>query len=199
MSEYQAISAASESIRMLLWPAIDNDSVTQGIIGTEQQISTEPPFKLVKDTDPDKNYLSLYLYRVAENAEMKNRAPIPQSANELQYPPLALNLSYLVTPLTNSADNDQKLLGKVMQILHDNTTLAGAALRGVLQGTAAELRIVLGAVSIEDMTKLWSATLRPYRLSVAYDVRVLYIDSARRLVVEPVRRKTIGYGPLAEV
>lgn len=195
MSEYQAISAASESIRMLLWPAIDNDNDTKAIIGTEQQISTEPPFKLVKDTDADKNYLSLYLYRVAENAEMKNRALIPQSANQLQYPPLALNLSYLVTPLTNSADNDQRLLGKVMQILHDNTTLAGAALRGVLQGTDAELRIVLGAVSIEDMTKLWSATLRPYRLSVAYDVRVLYIDSARRQVVEPVRRKTIAYGP----
>jgi len=169
------------------------DSDITSIIGAETQISFEAPFKLVRDTDPDQNVLALFLYRVVENGEMKNRPLEPKDSNLLRQAPLSLNLLYLMTPLTNSADNDHKLLSKMMQIFYDSAIVKGAALQGVLANTAEELRIILNPITMEDLTKLWSAFLRPFRLSVSYEVKVIYIDSERETEAERVRRKRLEF------
>lgn len=199
MSEYKVINAVSKTLKELLWSMIRNDSTISGIIGSEQQISFEPPFKLVKDTEPDQNYLSLYLYRVIENSDMKNRPLEPKDTNLLQYPPLSLNLFYLITPLTKSADNGYKLLGKTMQILYDSAIVKGPALQDILANTAEELRIILNPISMEDITKLWSSFMRPYRLSLSYEVKVVYIDSERETEAERVRRKKIEFMQISRV
>lgn len=194
MSEYKVIDGVDETLRTLLWSRMEFDSeINAAILSSDQRISFDPPFKLVKDTDPEQNYLSLYLYRVAENGDMKNRPLEPKDPSLLRYPPLSLNLFYLVTPLTNSTKNDHKLLGKTMQVFYDNAIVKGPALQGVLQGTTEELRIILNPVSMEDITKLWSAFMRSYRLSVSYEVKVIYIDSERETEAELVRRKRIEY------
>lgn len=198
MSEYNVIHAVGETLKDLLWATMQHDSTISGSSGinlTVDQISFEPPFKLVKDVDSEINCLSLYLYRIVENEDMKNRPPEKINTSFLRYPPLSLTLFYLITPLTNSADNDQKLLGKTMQILYDNAIVKGAALQelGVLQDTAEELRIILNPVSMEDITKLWSAFMRSYRLSVSYEVKVIYIDSERETAGERVHRKQIEF------
>jgi hypothetical protein len=69
----------------------------------------------------------------------------------------------------------------------------------VLENTAEELRIILNPISMEDVTKLWSAFLRSYRLSVSYEVKVIYIDSERETEAERVRRKRIEYTQAAGV
>lgn len=205
MSEYKVIKAVDEILKELLWSVMQNDSdifSSTGILGKktepnkEKSISFLPPFTLVKDTDPDENYLSLYLYRIVENGEMKNRPLEPKDINTLRYPPLSLNLFYLVTPLTkgdDSAGKDHKLLGKTMQIFYDNAIVNGQALQGVLKDTAEELRIILNPISMEDITKLWSSFMRPYRLSLSYEVKVVYIDSGRETEAEMVRRKKIEF------
>ena len=193
MSDYKVIGAVDETLIALLWARFQFDDEIVSIIDTEQKISREPPFKLVKDTDADQNFLSLYLYRLIENAEVKNRPLESRDTNHLRYPPLSLNLLYLVTPLTNSTENDHKLLGKTAQIFYDNAIITGSALHGVLNDTIDEIRIVLNPISMEDITKLWSAFMRSYRLSVAYEVKVIYIDSEREVGAERVRRKRIEY------
>jgi hypothetical protein len=199
MSEYKVIGDVDEILRQLLWARMQFDSEISSIIRTESQISFEPPFKLVKDIDPEQNHLSLYLYRIVENSDMKNRSLEVKDAHILQYPPLSLNLYYLVTPLTNSTNNDHKLLGKAIQVFYDHGIVKGSALRGVLENTAEELRIILNPISMEDVTKLWSAFLRSYRLSVSYEVKVIYIDSERETEAERVRRKRIEYTQAAGV
>jgi hypothetical protein len=96
-----------------------------------------------------------------------------------------------MTPLTTSADKDHKLLGKAMQIFYDNALIKGEALKGTLENTAEELRLILNPISMEDITKLWSAFLRPYRLSVCYELKVIHIDSEREEEGERVRRKRL--------
>jgi hypothetical protein len=199
MSNYKVIGAVSETLRTLLWSTMQNDSEISSIVGTEQQLSLEPPFRLVKDTEPDRDYLLLYLYRMVENGDMKNRPLEPDDTNLLRYPPLSLNLFYLVTPLTNSAENDHKLLGKTMRIFYDNAIVKGSVLQGVLQETAEELRIILNPISMEDITKLWSAFMRPYHLSVSYEVKVIYIDSERETEAERIRRKRLEFFPISRV
>jgi hypothetical protein len=193
MSDYRVVGAVDETLRTLLWSQFQVDSEISSIIATEQQITLEPPYKVITDTDPDEDSLSIFLYRVIENEDLKNRQREQVGPNALRYPPLSLNLFYLITPLTNTTDNDHKLLGKTMQIMYDNGTVKGSALQGVLNNTAEELRIILNPITLEDHGKLWTAFMRSWRLSVSYQVKVVFIDSEREVGSEPVLRKRVEF------
>ena len=193
MGDYKVVGAVDATLRALLWSRMQNDSDITSIIGTEQQISFEPPFKIVQDADPTPVSLSVFLYRVSENGDMKNR-PLQRINNGLlRYPPLSLNLFYLLTPLTNTADNDHMLLSKAMHILYDNAVVKGSELQGGLADAAEELRIILNPMSLEDSSKLWSSFMRPFRLSVCYEVKVIYIDSEREQETGTVLRKRLEF------
>jgi len=193
VSEYPVLGDVDTTLRDLLWSQFQNDAQITAIIGSDQKISFEPPFRLFKDDTPQDNMLSLFLYRIVENVDLKNRPLLEQGPGDYRYPPLAINLFYLITPLTNSSPNDHMLLGKIMQILYDHGSIQGSDLRGLLKTNTEELRIVLNPMSLEDSTKLWCAFLRCYRLSVCYAVRVVLVDSERTSHLERVRRKRLQF------
>lgn len=193
MSDYKVLNAVDETLRAMLWSGMQSDSEMSSILATEQDISLEPPFTLIDNEKPKVSGLSVYLYRVTENGEVKNRPLEQLTPSLLRFPPLPLNLFYLVTPLTMSAENDHRLLSRVMQILHGNSIVKGSQLRGVLQGSAEELRVTLNPLSLEDSNKLWTSFMRPMRLSASYEVKVVYIDSERETAGEQVRSKRLAY------
>jgi len=196
MTDYAIIGAVDETLRTLLWSFMQHDSQMTAIIGSEQQISYEPPFRLVQDVDADLPVLSLYVYRVAENEQLKNQAPALIDG-AIRRAPLALNLFYLITPLTNSSENDQRLLGKVMHVLYDRPIIRDPDLQGALAGTADELRVILNPFSLEDATRLWGAFMRPLRLSLSYEVKVVFIDSEQETDADEVRRKRLEFCHIA--
>ncbi|HVZ40982.1 MAG TPA: DUF4255 domain-containing protein [Candidatus Kapabacteria bacterium] len=192
MSTYNVISAVGETLRQLLLNEMKSDSAVfgnAGILKSEDQITLNHPYKLIGDGDPQANALSMFLYRIVEDADEKNRRPYPAGPTTYQYPPLPLHLFYLVTPITNSADNNHKLMGKVLEIMFDHAVLRGSDLQGDLKGSQEELRLILNPISLEDITKLWSAIMRPYQLSVSYEVKVVRIDSNRTTQKQPVYEK----------
>jgi hypothetical protein len=201
MSHYPVIHAVDETLRSLIVDNLDTTSTQILQPDPAKNISFKPPHRLMVDNTPTRNFLSLFLYRVIENGEVKNRSLEQKNGNRLQYPPLALNLFYLVTPLIqdNESDDDEasknahKLLGKVMQVFYDHAIVKGGELQGILKDGTEELRIILNPISMEDITKLWSSFMRPYYLSISYEVKVLYIDSEREMGAEQVRRKRIEY------
>ncbi|MFB2835337.1 DUF4255 domain-containing protein [Floridanema evergladense] len=195
MSQYQVVNSVGITLRELLWSEMQPDSTISSLID-EQNIVFEPPYQFISETEPQTNRLSIFLYRVLENSDMKNRNPELINGNSVRYPPLFLNLFYLITPLTNSATNNHHLLAKTMQIFHDNGIVKGALLKDILENTAEELRVIFHPISMEDITKLWSSFLRPYHLSAAYEVKVVAIDSQRTIETETVLRKTIQYSQL---
>lgn len=191
MSDYRVVGDVDETLRRLLWSQMQFDAEITSVLATEQQISLEPPFKIVTDTNPNEDTLSLFLYRVAENADMKNRPLQRVGDGQLRQPPLSLNFYYLLTPITNLTENDHRLLSKAMQIFYDNAILKGAQLEGSLRTNAEELRIILNPMTLEDLNHLWSSFMRPMRLSVCYEVKVIYIDSERELTGAEVLRKRL--------
>jgi hypothetical protein len=194
MSRYTVIGSVNKTLTQLLWAQFRAETVITSVISDEQKISVEPPFKFLNETyEPTQNCLSIYLYRVIENGDMKNRSLDLREKNMLEYPPLSLNLFYLITPLTDKVNTDHLLLGRTMQILYDNAIVKGSNLRGDLADTTEELRVILNPISIEDITRIWSGFMRPYRLSVSYEVKVVYIDSERQKGAEPVRRKRLEF------
>lgn len=196
MSEYRVITGVNSTLRDLLWLNFQADTRligTSGILADENKISFEPPFTLIQDESPSQNVLSIFLYRVVENPEMKNRALLPTVNHRQQIPPLAVNLFYLITPLTNSSDNDHRLLGKTMQVFYDNSIVSGSLVKTPLLPASDELRLIFNPAPLEDLVKLWGGFLRSYRLCISYEIKVVYIDSERTLTGEPVQQKYLDF------
>jgi hypothetical protein len=128
--------------------------------------------------------LSLWLYQILPNEHLRNpdmvrRRDQNDDAAEF-YPPLVLNLFYLLTPSTKTDVGDQQVLGRALQIFHDQSVLR---MESVTPGAdrAEDLHVSLAPRTIEELAEVWEAMQEPYRLSVCYEVRVVRIDSTRRL------------------
>jgi hypothetical protein len=127
------------------------------------------------------NTLSLFLFQISENTYLKNEdARNFNSSPEgtLRFPPLALDLLYLVTVISDSDDHEKRILGTIMQIFHNNPVIPPKYFQGVLKGTNEEIRITFHSFSIDDLTKIWNTFEESqYRLSVGYMVSPVFIDS----------------------
>jgi hypothetical protein len=157
--------------------------------------------------------LSLFLYQIAENAHMKNQPMERVQTNELRFPPLSLNLYYLLTPFAGDETNEIKgwdahtILGKAMQVFYDNAVLDGPNLMGILQDPDVDreeyydqikqIKIILAPISLDDMTKIWNSLETPFRLSVCYEVRVIMIESERKKQFQRILEKQTDYHQIA--
>jgi hypothetical protein len=96
---------------------------------------------------------------------------------------LPVRLHYLVTPITNRAnegdpDTEQYALGKVMQLLYSKARFRGADLRGQFAGTDVEFFIRLETLSLDEITRVWEGLNGEYQLSISYEVSFVDIDAA---------------------
>jgi type II secretory pathway component PulM len=139
----------------------------------------------------------MYLYRIVEDPQTKNRFPIAGNGAQQRLPPLSLDLYYLVTPLVGTPREQQIVLGKVMQVFYDRAILASADLVGSLAASGEEVRVILNPVTLEETTRIWQALEMSYRLSVCYAVRVAMVDSRREQFSQPVVQRTSQYGEKA--
>lgn len=175
MSSYHVIWTVSNTLQQLLWNEFAADPELKAIVGSQQAIVLSNPTDVQRDAA---NRLSLWLYQITENEYVKNQPPVRANGDTTQQPPpLALNLFYLVTPFAGSAESDQVVLGKIMQVLYDNAILL---VRNVPEGDFQELRIILCRLTLEELTRIWEALGEPYRLSVCYQVRVTQVESERQ-------------------
>ena len=194
MGDYIALAEVGESLVRVLWQEIEFDAQVNGLIDNENRISLESPADLVGNDDVR---LSIYLYRIVEDANVKNRFPIQGNGAQLRKPPLSLDLFYLVTPLVGAPREQQIVLGKAMQVFYDRAILEGSDLVGTLATSGEELRVILNPVSLEENARVWQALELSYRLSVCYTVRVAMVDSTREQYTQPVLQKSGRYGGTA--
>jgi Pvc16 N-terminal domain len=99
-------------------------------------------------------------------------------------PPLALNLYYMLTVFGGDDDESKshRLLGRAMSILHDHPLLGREEIQlirpeSLLHAQVERVRVTLQPLSLDDIFKIWSTCQTPYRVSVAYEVAVILIDS----------------------
>jgi len=197
MSSYSVVADVSEALRELLWVEISqDDQIFPQIVGSQQAIDLRNP----RDTaEGGTSGLSVWLYHVAENEFLKNqpkerrvREEDGRRRHDLQRrPPMALDLYYLITPLTADSRGDHLLLGKAIQILYDNPTILLAEAAGQ---SSEELRVTWHRLSLEDLTRIWDALRERYRLSVCYLVRVTRIDSERDIRGARIIERTLREG-----
>jgi hypothetical protein len=183
MSNPLAIAAVTATLRHLLGtqaPLIDTELA-------DLEVTTQPLDLARKGVT--KAQLNVFLYQTMVNAAWRNHdLPGRVRPGETGAPPLALNLHYLITAYgRGDSDNDaasHRVLGAAMSVLHDHPLLGSAEIAAALADNdlanqVERVRITALPLGVEEMSKLWTIFQSQYRLSVAYEVAVVLIDSRR--------------------
>lgn len=186
MGKYTVIAEVSQAILNLL-----RTEMSPEMIKKYEQIALCTPSK------QEDVKVGLHLYDIQEYGEFAQRTMIQKSTGELQFPPQALTLYYLVT-VYSSADrlskaiDEQRIMGKVMQVLADNPRIEGQWLSGSLAEAEEGFEILRENMKYEDKIKLWQFPNVPYQLSMVYKVQPVKLESTRIKQVKRVREMEVS-------
>lgn len=182
MSNALAIAAVTATLRRL---------IIQGVPELpNQNVTAKPPDKAFNGNGAE-NQINLFLYQMLPNAAWRNRdMPRQVKPGETGQQPLALTLHYLLSA-TGAGDDEllsHQWLGEAMGVLHDHTLLERADILAAIEGSQLDsdlheqverVRITPLPLSLDDLSKLWTTFTTPYRVSAAYEVSVVLIESKR--------------------
>lgn len=201
MSDARAIEGVTQTLLQVIDDAVNNGP--QAFPGGVKVIA-QPPHEV--QTDVEALQVNLFLYRTEIAAGLRNEDPLDIAPGESAQPPLPLALHYLITPYVQGGkDLDaHRLLGLASRAVHEQSQLSHTQLResAVFSNVSTQLdgiRITWQPLAENDIYSLWSAFQTPYRLSAAFEVRVILIDSRQppRTPVPVIRRGANDEGPTA--
>ena len=175
----EAIQDTSNTLITLLKTNIAELNDQNAVVASPVEVRDQPDVRL-----------TLYLYSIVENCELKNEEWLVVNHTQSRKSPLSLDLYYLLTvyPAGIQAGGNfhdanlesHRTLARAMRVFYDNGIVAGSALQGSLRGTDPDqaLRVTLNPITVEDLTRIWSVFPEAsYRPSVCYLVSPVRIDS----------------------
>ena len=181
MSNAFAIAAVTVTLQGLLTRALTPLGVTE--------VTTLPPDKARTGVG---DQLNIFLYNTSIDGALRNAPPRTSRPGESGEPALPLRLYYLVTAYGQN-DTDAfglGLLGHAMSALHDHpvldrdeildaTGLGSPVPDSDLHTQVERVRISPLSLNPEEMSKLWMTFQTQFRISAAYEVSAVLIDSSR--------------------
>ncbi|MGK5110663.1 MULTISPECIES: DUF4255 domain-containing protein [unclassified Geodermatophilus] len=173
MSASTAIGMVSSSLRAMLMAQMRlNLTVDVTVLAPDEQAGDRR--------------VNLFLYRLEENAYLRNQEATvsPSDPGRLVPPPLSLVLYYLLTAYApNDAETGNatahQILGEAMRVFHDNPVVPDAHLDPGLRDAREDLQVVGKALDLEQLSQIWSTFSRPFRPSVQYQVSTVQLDARR--------------------
>ena len=138
------------------------------------------------------------------------------NGDRVRNPPLALDLHYLLTAYGSGDFHAEVLLGHAMFVLHEMPVLTREAIRTAipvpppltlpngltganLADQIEQVRITPETMSVEEISKIWSALHSQYRPTAVYKASVVLIESERPVrPTLPVRRRNIAVLPFQQ-
>jgi len=198
MSNALAIAAVTTTLRHLLQQRFDTD-------GFNVTVTTRPLDK-ARDNNNNGNQVNLFLYQTQINAAWRNMdIPTQVKPGETGQSPLPLNLYYLLTAYAQNDDfpepTSHRLLGQAMSVFHDHAILSSEDIKAALPNLVEydlydqveRVRITSQPLSMDELSKLWTTFQTQYRISAAYEVAVVLIESTRPTKVPvPVLARGVG-------
>jgi len=164
MANERAIAAVSEAIRKVLR---DNVSA-QEFAGV--------PCDIYQTSDMQKagiEAVSIYLYRVNIDPNLRNRAPSARGGSRSR-PSLLLDLHYLLTAWGQEPVRQQVLLARAIRVMDKNPLLPSALLNqyGAAFGPTEVVQVVAESLSSEDEASIWEVAEAQRQPSLGYMARV---------------------------
>lgn len=130
--------------------------------------------------------LGIHLYDVRESDEIAGSGPRMRAVGEdtQRYPSKFVTLYYMITAYSSSdikfrASEEQRILGKTIQVLNDSAVLGTEWLGEVGASLATPIRIEMLRIDQEEKMRLWNMPNLPYKLSLYYKAYPVEIESQR--------------------
>jgi hypothetical protein len=204
MSDARAIEAVTKTLLQVIDDAVNTGP--QAFPGGVKVVA-KPPHEMETDVEPLQ--VNLFLYRTEIASGLRNEDPPDLRPGETANPPLPLVLHYLITPYVQGGkDLDaHRLLGLASRAVHEQAVLSQTLLNDS-SGTFSDVSTQLDRIRItwqqlleSDIYSLWSAFQTPYRLSAAFEARVVLIDGRQppRNPVPVLMRGAGDEGPVVRV
>lgn len=142
--------------------------------------------------NPERPAITLFLYRVAINPQMRNERRRTLPDGRIQRQPLPLELCYLITAWARETSAELLILGRVLQVLYDRAELGPANLVGGSWEPGEGVQLVLETLGLDDHYRIWDAADVAYRLSLTYMARVIGISPPPGPLPAPVIDALVG-------
>mgnify|MGYP006276357473 CR=1 FL=1 len=215
MSSPLGIAGVTQILRDLLNDGLIDHDVTSAI-GSNVTVRAQPPDRLADAGGVGEPLVNLFLHRVSPNPGWAN-VDLPRrdtAGRRLAEPPLALDLHYLVSAFGPDDLHGEILLGHAMEILHAHPVVGRGEIRRALEPAPTvsgalppaltaladtgladqieQLKVTPEPTSVDELSKLWTATQTGLRPSAAYVVTVVLI---RREAPRRRARPVLTIGP----
>jgi hypothetical protein len=194
------------AVTAVLCDLLDNGLVDHSVpsaVGSPVKVSAMPPDRIETGAS-EAAQLNVYLYRIAVNPALANAAQPARDArgDRLRDDPLALDLDYVVSAYAAKDLDADVLLGFAALTLHQNPILDRAAIRRALESPSPIDGSVLPAshagldpadlarqvervrltplnLSVEELSKVWTAFQSKHRPSIALRASVVLLEAGR--------------------
>ena len=203
MSNALAIASVTAVLKDLLNNGVIDQNLA-GVVG-EVTVTALPPDRVLIEGQDEASQINIFLYQATPNLGWRSVGlPARDSGGaRVSNPPLGLDLHYLISTYGASELHAEILLGYALQLLHETPVLTRDAIRTALAPpppvsgatvlpppydalVASELadqveqiRLTPVPLSLEEISKLWSAIQSHYRPTAAYLASVVLIESRR--------------------
>ncbi|MCC8030066.1 MAG: DUF4255 domain-containing protein [Lachnospiraceae bacterium] len=181
MADYSTIAnTAQELLRRL------TDALVPELISTRDLIGLCAP-------DDHGDYtVGIWLYDIRENNDIQMHDMISVGQNAQRYPSAYLNMRFMITLFLQSdlkyrAEQEQQILGRIIQMLRDQATMAAGEMLTSGEASGPDMRIRMMNLSMEDKIRLWTVPGTAYRPSLFYEIGPAEILSGRKKDVKRVR------------
>lgn len=192
MAQVGAVHAFGESVIRHLTGAYTQERATQTTLAPARRTLPECRFeqisaaRLDSDFDPGGNLVTLYLFRMAIDRNLRSTAD-HKTPKDPKSRPLSLELHYLLTAWGDEAVHEQTILSWAMLELHRTSLLDRSALvPAALWEPDETVQILPSEMSHENMMRIWDAVKPGYRLSASYIARTIRIETGLRESARPV-------------
>ncbi|KAM3094018.1 DUF4255 domain-containing protein [Phormidesmis sp. 146-35] len=204
MSNHLAIATVTAVLRKILQDQVAEEGF---------QVTTDRPDTLLRGALERR--VNVYLYQTALNPVWHQKSDLRQRnrRGELAIKSrTALDLHYMFSFVGDESRLEpQRLLGRIVRTLSDDTVITGAMIQRTLADEdfrfldgsdlatqVEDIRFTPMDLSLEDLSKVWSVFFQsPYTLSIAYKASVVVVDGedlAQKAL--PVRdRRFAGFAP----
>lgn len=180
MATYQAIYATSSAICNVLRQSRDADLFGTDITDVGCRVFSTSDFE---SNIPADGEVALFPYRVDIDSVQRTLPAAPRYDGIKERHHLPLQLHFLLIPRGNTAEQQQVILGWMMRVIEDNTSMPANILNSSSEGIFAvdeHIEITPAQLTTEEILRIWDQLPSDFNISVPYCARLLRIESPVR-------------------
>ena len=154
--------------------------------------------ELSSPASQDVDYIvGLYLYDIREETQIARPPMVERGKVQLLRPPKPYSLYYMVfingsSQMGLKAPDIQKIVGRVAQIVNDNSSVRPEELQPWLDTSEPPIVLSQAKITLEEKVRVWQAINKPYEISLFYKAAPVFLSS--EVVVEPPRVSEANFG-----